>query len=198
MILLVVGKLGYHFSFWLLDRYLPVEAFAIGGLLVLYIGQIQTFRLAKAIMSKPASAFAIAMLALLVTAALRTVKPFSYVLLTTWPLLYSLYSAVMILSGLGKARFFFAAEWVRKLGIASYTVYLFQQFALGPWAENYGRPFSWLAWSGLVAGVAILLPLWYAFVEKPLTEVGAKWFPRVAHRPPLQNFVTPAIARPAD
>jgi peptidoglycan/LPS O-acetylase OafA/YrhL len=137
----VMVKLGGETARWLQDHFLPVEAFAVGGLLVLYLEKVQEFRFVKAIMHKPAICFGVAMLALLITAGLRPVKPFSYVLLFTWPMLFSMFSAVMILSGLQKERFFFSAEWLRKLGLVSYTVYLFQQFSLGPWQENYGAGF---------------------------------------------------------
>ena len=178
----VMVKLGGETARWLQDHFLPVEAFAVGGLLVLYLEKVQEFRFVKAIMHKPAICFGVAMLALLITAGLRPVKPFSYVLLFTWPMLFSMFSAVMILSGLQKERFFFSAEWLRKLGLVSYTVYLFQQFSLGPWQENYGAGFRQWGWGVMLATIALLLPLWYRYVEKPMTDLGARKFPRLAKR----------------
>lgn len=179
--LVVATKCGSQLAPWLLSKYLPVEAFAIGGLMVLYLGRVRTIRLAKTIVTKPALSFTLAMLGLLLTGVLRDVRPFSWPLLFTWPLLYSVFSALIVLSGLEQATFIFSAEWLRKLGRASYTVYLFQQFALGPWSETYGRPFSWLAWGAACGTIVIVLPLWYMLVEKPLTAAGAQLFPRLSN-----------------
>jgi peptidoglycan/LPS O-acetylase OafA/YrhL len=157
-----------------------VEAFAIGGLLVLYLERVQAWPLSRAILGRPAASFVLAMLALILTGSLRDIKPFSYALLFTWPMLFSLSAAVMIMSGLGGGQRGFAPEWMRRLGVVSYTVYLFQQFVLGPWQATYGTDFTWPAWSVAVAVAIVGVPLWYAYGERPLTDVGARWFPRVA------------------
>jgi peptidoglycan/LPS O-acetylase OafA/YrhL len=180
--LFIMVKYGNEPARWWLDRYLPIEAFAVGGLLVLYLEQVQSFRFIQTITRNPKTSFALAMLLLLVTCALRNEKPFSYLLVLTWPLIFSILSAVMILSGLQTERFLFSSAWLRKLGLVSYTVYLFQQFALGPWSETYGVQFNWVRWCGLIAAIGLLLPLWYRFVEKPLTDLGSRLFPRMAKR----------------
>jgi peptidoglycan/LPS O-acetylase OafA/YrhL len=181
--LFVMGKLGSTVAFWWLDRYLPVEAFAIGGLLALNLGRVRALAPVQAMIRKPTASFVLAMSALLVCAGLRDVKPFSYLLLFTWPLLFSLLSAVMIVSGL-EARSFFASEWMRRVGLASYSLYLFQQFVFGPWREVYGTAFSWPLWFASLGGLILLLPLWYGFAERPLTDLGADWFPRTARKLP--------------
>lgn len=178
--LLTANKFGGLDSGWWLDRFIPIEAFAVGGLLVLYLDRVQNWRLSKAINHNAGLSFAVALFALLGIAALKTIKPFSYFLVFMWPLLFSVFSAMMILCGLQKERFIFGPEWLRKVGLASYTVYLFQQFALGPWVSSFGSEFSWFQWCWVVVGTILLVPLWFRFVEKPLTDIGAKLFPRIA------------------
>lgn len=182
VLLFAMVKTGSEPARWLQDHYLPVEPFAVGGLLALYLEFVQNFWLMKLIMRKPAISFCLAMLLLLIIGVLRPVKPFSYFLLFTWPMLFSVLSAAMILTGLQKERFVFSAEWLRRLGLVSYTVYLFQQFVLGPYNEIYGNPFSWWAWIAVVAVIILLLPFWYAYIEKPLTDLGAILFPRMSKR----------------
>ena len=188
--LFAIGKLGVGDAFWWLDRYLPVEAFAIGGLLALNLDLIRGSRLGRALIGRPALSFALAFLALLVGAALRQVKPLSYLLLLSWPLLSPLLSAVLIFSGL-EVRTAFAPEWLRRIGLASYTLYLFQQFVFGPWQEMYGSEFTLTVWLGAFSALIVLLPLWYRFAEKPLTDLGSRWFGRSARVTPIAE---PAVA----
>ena len=182
MMLFALTKMGSAEASWLLERFLPVEAFAVGGLLMIHFDSVRSMTLAKWIARRPAASFAAAMLVMLVTSGLRNVTPFSYALLFTWPLVFSLASAVIIVSGLETKGFIFSSEWLRRLGVASYTLYLFQQFALGPWEPTFGTPFSWSAWGLAVLLTATLLPIWFARVEKPLTDLGARWFPRSASK----------------
>jgi len=189
--ILVLGPLGRVAVFlamkqdsvaghWLWDRYLPFEAFAAGGLFSLYLGEISRSRIGVWIQRRAALSFVLAMAALLTIGVLRPIKPFSYFFLLTWPMLFSGMSLVMIFAGLEEQKFPFATEWLRKLGLASYTVYLFQQLALGPWQENFQTRFSWPLWSAVLVGTSIFVPAWYWFVEKPVTDLGARLFPRVA------------------
>jgi hypothetical protein len=178
MTFFALTKMGNVEASWLLERFLPLEAFAVGGLLVIHFESVRSMRFAKMITHRPEASFVLALLVLLVTAGLRNVAPFSYALLFTWPLVFSVASAVMILSGFETERFVFSSEWLRRLGVGSYTLYLFQQFALGPWQPTFGTPFSWAAWGLAVLLTAILLPVWFARVEKPLTDLGSRWFPR--------------------
>jgi len=187
MTLFALTKMGNAEASWLLERFLPLEAFAVGGLLVIHFESVRSMRFAKMITRRPAVSFAAAMLAMLVTAGLRNVTPFSYALIFTWPLVFSIASAVMIVSGFETKGFIFSSEWIRRLGVGSYTLYLFQQFALGPWQPTFGTPFSWTAWGLVLLLMATLLPIWFARVEKPLTELGARWFPRTASRNPVQS-----------
>jgi peptidoglycan/LPS O-acetylase OafA/YrhL len=137
MVLFALTKMGSPSASWLLERFLPIEAFAVGGLLVIHFDFVRSTKVAKMIAHRSVASFAAAMLGMLVIAALRNVTPFSYLLIFTWPLVFSVASAVMILSGFEKERFAFSAEWLRRLGVGSYTLYLFQQFALGPWEETF-------------------------------------------------------------
>jgi peptidoglycan/LPS O-acetylase OafA/YrhL len=187
MTLFALTKMGNAEASWLLDHFLPLEAFAVGGLLVIHFESVRSMKLAKMITRWPAASFAAAMVVMLVTAGLRNVTPFSYVLLFIWPLVFSFASAVMIVSGFETKGFIFSSEWLRRLGVGSYTLYLFQQFALGPWEPTFGTPFSWPAWGLAVLLMATLLPIWFARVEKPLTELGARWFPRTALKNPVQS-----------
>jgi peptidoglycan/LPS O-acetylase OafA/YrhL len=180
MALFAMAKMGNPEANWLLDHFLPVEAFAVGGLLVMHFDLVRSMRFAKLISRRPGGAFVAAMLAMLLTSALRQVTPFSYALLFTWPLVFSIASAVMILSGFETERFAFSSEWLRRLGVGSYTLYLFQQFVLGPWGDTFGTQFSWAAWGLGVVLLAALLPVWFNRVEKPLTHLGSRWFPRTA------------------
>jgi len=187
--LFVAGKLGGQVSFWVLDHYLPIEAFAVGGLLAQYWpGRLEKTRIVGAVTAHPAVSFVSALTALIAIAALRDVKPFSYVLLFTWPLIFSVCSAIMIVSGLRNGDFVFGGESIRRLGVVSYTVYLFQQFICGPWYETFGTPFSWLGWCAMTGGTLVLLPLWYSWVERPLTDLGARWFPRSQRVPAALDF----------
>jgi peptidoglycan/LPS O-acetylase OafA/YrhL len=122
--LFAMGKLGSTAVFWWLDRYLPVEAFAVGGLLALNLERVCALPQVQAMIRKPTASFVLAMSALLVCAGLRDVKPFSYLLLFTWPLLFSLLSAVMIVSGL-ETRSFLAPEWLRRVGLARVTLCIY-------------------------------------------------------------------------
>jgi peptidoglycan/LPS O-acetylase OafA/YrhL len=173
-------KMGIPEAGWLLDCFLPVEAFAVGGLLVIHFDFVRSMRLANLIALRPGVSFVVAMLVMLLAAALRNVSPFSYALIFTWPLVFSISSAVMILSGFETKNFAFSSEWLRRLGVGSYTLYLFQQFVLGPWGPTFGAPFSWAAWGLGVLLLTGLLPVWFIRVEKPLTDLGARWFPRTA------------------
>jgi len=170
---------GYETARLLLDCYLPLESFSIGGLLAFYMPEINKWNVVRKIQDKPVLSFILAMCALLIVSALRPVKPFSYVLLLTWSLLFSIISAVMIVCGLKQEQFIFSNSWANYLGRISYTVYLFQQFALGPWEQTYKTPFSWTLWFMLVVGITILLPLMYNYFEKPLIRYGSKFFPRI-------------------
>jgi peptidoglycan/LPS O-acetylase OafA/YrhL len=172
-------KCGFESAGWLLDRYLPVETFAVGGLLSFYLEQIRAFKVIKVLVGKPALTFAAAMSGLLLASALRDVRPFSQALVLTWPLIFSGLSLVMILTGLDRRKFLFSANWLRLLGLMSYTVYLFQQFILGPWSEIYTAQFSWTVWGGVVLASFALVPLWYWYIEKPLTDLGSRMFPRI-------------------
>lgn len=182
MALFALTKMGSPQASWLLERFLPLEAFAVGGLLVIHFDFVRSIRFAKMIARRPGASFVAAMLVMLVAAALRNVTPFSYALLFTWPLVFSVASAVMILSGFETERFAFSSEWLRRLGLGSYTLYLFQQFVLGPWRDTFGTSFSWPAWGLVVLLTAALLPVWFGCVEKPLTDLGARWFPRTAKK----------------
>jgi peptidoglycan/LPS O-acetylase OafA/YrhL len=174
----LLAKHGNHSAAWLGERFLPVEAFAVGGLLALYLYQIELSKIYESISRRAAFSFLLGIGVILLAGVLRPIKPFSYGLIFTWPLIFSAASAVMILSGLKKEGFIFAPEWLRKLGVMSYTVYLFQQFSLGPWQETFGVPFNWISWIGIVLATAFLIPIWFRYVEEPLTRYGAKVFPR--------------------
>lgn len=174
----LLAKHGNHSAAWLGDRFLPVEAFAVGGLLALYLSRIELTYVYSFISRKATLSFLIGMGVILIVGVLRPIKPFSYGLIFTWPLIFSAASAVVILSGLKKEDFIFAPDWLRKLGVMSYSVYLFQQFSLGPWQETFGVPFNWISWIGVVLITAFLIPIWFRYVEEPLTRYGAKVFPR--------------------
>ena len=198
--LFILIKQGNESAGWLLDRYLPVEAFAVGGLLTLYLSQIKAGRWGQIIARRPTLSFSVAMIALLLAGALRPVKPFSYFLLFTWPMFFSICSLVMILSGLEKERFVFSARWLHSLGLMSYTVYLFQQFVLGPWSDTYGVNYSWKLWGLLVAALCVAIPLWYRYVEKPLTGLGSRMFPRIKSVVPVSiyNNMPELMVKPRD
>jgi peptidoglycan/LPS O-acetylase OafA/YrhL len=197
-VLFLLMKHGEGWAGWLFGRYLPVGAFAVGGLLVLHLDRVQAWPLSRAVLRKPAASFMVALLSLLLAAALRDLKPFSYMLLFTWPMLFSLCAAVMIVSGLEGRQRAFAPEWMRRLGVVSYTVYLFQQFVFGPWQGNYGAEFHWSAWVMAVVAAAVAVPVWYVYAERPLTDLGARWFPRVASgdRSPGCPLLRPAEGAP--
>jgi peptidoglycan/LPS O-acetylase OafA/YrhL len=178
VLLHLLAKHGNQAAEWLGERFQPVEAFAVGGLLALYLPRIEISTAYRFISHRAALSFLIGMSVILLAGVLRPIKPFSYLLIFTWPLIFSVASAVMILSGLKKEGFVFAPEWLRQLGVMSYTVYLFQQFSLGPWQETFGIPFKWISWIGVVFVTAFLIPIWFRYVEEPLTRYGAKVFPR--------------------
>jgi peptidoglycan/LPS O-acetylase OafA/YrhL len=194
ILLFAAMKLGSETARLLGERYLPIEAFAIGGLLSLYLAELSTTRVAAVISRRPAVSFMFALVGLLVTGALRPIKPFSYALLLTWPLLFSLFSAIAIYVGLREQRFPFSARWLRLLGLASYTVYLFQQFALGPWDQTFASAFFISRWLVVLLGTALLVPIWYGFAEKPLTDLGARLFPRTAYSPSREKNAAANLA----
>lgn len=174
-----IGKYYSTSMQYFLDTFLPIEAFATGGLLSLYFLKIKEFKIFKFISKFSHFNFIFSILALLIIGMLRPIKPFSYLLYFTWPLLFSILSAVMIVSGLENKSFQFSARWLAYLGLLSYSVYLFQQFVLGPWQEIYHTSFSWTDWGLLASLIVVVLPLWYKFGEKPITEFGSRLFPRV-------------------
>lgn len=168
---------------WWVDRFPPLEAFAVGGLLAFHLDRLRGTRMWQIVTRRPIMLFACCFVALLFCGVLRFVTPFSYVLVLTWPLVFSVLSAGMIAAGLFRERFWAGPEWMRKIGLVSYTLYLFQQLPLSPWPEVFQFPFRWLPWVAVAAAVILGIPLWYRYAEMPLTNVGAALFPRIAALP---------------
>src|ERR1700730_782937 len=173
-------RLGHYRAEWWLATYMPVEAFAVGGILALQQDSVRNTRVCQYCLRYPGISFISALLGIVVVGAMRQCKPFSYAFVLTWPVVFAGLSAVMILVGLERKRFLFAPEWLRRIGLFSYSIYLFQQLVLGPWDQTYQTVFSWWHWLALLASVALGVPLWYKLAEMPLTNLGAKIFPRVS------------------
>lgn len=112
---------------------------------------------------------------ILLMGALRPFKPFSYVLVFLLPTFVAVLASLMLIAGRRNAGFLLN-EPVRRIGLASYTIYLFQQFVLCDWNSLYATPFSWPVW--IFATTAIGFGIWglYIFVEAPITRWGRKQF----------------------
>ena len=109
--------------------------------------------------------------AIVVIGCLRTVKPVSYALVPFLPTVVALLSAGLILSGWTK-RSFLQCGWMSKVGIMSYTIYLFQQLVLCPWNEIYSWKFTWGRWLVSAALCLSFVMLWFHRVEAPITMWG--------------------------
>ncbi|MEY2565396.1 MAG: hypothetical protein QOH88_3589 [Verrucomicrobiota bacterium] len=192
-LLFLAARTTHPSATWWLDRYPPLETFAAGGLLALYLDNLRKSFVWTRLLRTPRALFFLSLAALLACGCLRNVRPFSYLLIFTWPLLFSFFSACMIVSGLEADDFGPGPEWLRKVGVVSYTIYLFQQFALGPFEDTFKRSFTFPLWLLVVSAVVIGVPLWYRFVEMPLTNLGAATYPRVRSRKTADRGLTTIV-----
>ncbi|MEO7931660.1 MAG: acyltransferase [Chthoniobacterales bacterium] len=115
------------------------------------------------------------MMLMLLVGLLRQIKPFSYFLIPFLPTVVSLLSIALLYSG-WERRSVFQAAWVAKVGLASYTIYLFQQLVLCPWNDVYAWEFTWLRWMGASASVCVFVIFWFRSVEAPITVWGRRSF----------------------
>src|SRR5207247_7778375 len=79
--LFLLMKSGNVNASWLLDRYFPCEAFAVGGLASIYLSELRGSMVYRLIGRNRVVFFVLGLTILLGTGALRDVKPFSYMLL---------------------------------------------------------------------------------------------------------------------
>jgi len=112
---------------------------------------------------------------IVVVGGLRTVKPFSYFLVPFLPTMVALLTAGMMLSGWAK-KSVLQTGWMAKVGIMSYTIYLFQQLVLCPWNEVYSWQFTWGRWIACTLLCAGFVWVWFHRVEAPLTLWGKRRF----------------------
>ncbi len=190
--LFLFGRHNFEGAWWI-DRLPPIEPFVVGGLFALYFEQMRQTPIWRTLTSRPFLLFGSSLSLLLVVGVLRYVKPFSYLLISTWPSVFSLLSAATVASGVEQQRLWFAPEWLRKVGVASYTIYLFQQFLLAPWKMTYGTTFWLPGWLMLLAAAAAGIPFWYRYAEMPLTNLGARLFPRIAAAVPAKQEIAEVI-----
>ena len=113
--------------------------------------------------------------AIIIIGCLRNVKPFSYVLVPFMPTMVALLTAGMMLSGWAK-KSLLQTGWMAKVGIMSYTIYLFQQLVLCPWNEVYSWQFTWGRWIACTLLCAAFVWVWFHRVEAPLTLWGKRRF----------------------
>jgi exopolysaccharide production protein ExoZ len=85
---------------------------------------------------------------------------------------------------------------IRRLGDASYSIYLTHSFLIGPAARAWGSRHGALnsEWPlfvvGMVIGASLLGLLTYRFVEHPMVELLRRWRVRVTYRTPMDPSVS--------